>query len=141
MKRKHSEMIKAWADSDDTVALAKTPDDGWIEVIYPLWVRGDHFVCLTKHEEAVLALLNGGTAQFKSSRGWPDSEVDYLGAWSANGWYMSSEVESCVRPKKQTRYAYLYPNGEVSRSYLSSWELHDHYLGCRGKMITFEVEV
>ncbi len=140
-ERKHSEMIKVWADNKNLVVLTKL-GSGWENLSLPSWLDSkEYFLCLPKHEDAVLALLNGGEIQV--SRGcevWTGCGLGNEGQWHRDYWYMDKGFKSRIKPKKQTRYAYFYPNGEVSCSYLSSWELHDHYLGCRGKMITFEVE-
>jgi hypothetical protein len=146
MKHRHAEIIKAWADNQELLVLTTRYHKEWGLTNDPSWdVDLDYFLCLPKHKDAVLALLNGGTAQFKSSRGWPDCKVDCLGAWRADGWYMNSEMESCVRPKKQTRYAYASDCGDTTSNFSAIKELKEAYpLGEASAMfqlVTFEIEV
>jgi len=151
MKRKHSEMIKTWADNNELVALVKT-STRWVSANSPTWNEGcEYFVCHEKHEYAVLALLNGGKAEVMVGYGidskprWTECYLPSNKEWENHGWYMSDELESRVEPKKQTRYAYASPNGGMTVHYGSLEELEKRCIGMLGvngvQLVTFEVEV
>lgn len=151
MKRKHSEMIKAWADNNELVALVKT-STRWVSANSLTWNEGyEYFVCHEKHEYAVIALLNGGKAEVMVGYGidykprWTDCYLPSNKEWESHGWYMSDEIESRVKLGKQTRYAYVSPNGGATVHYGSLEELEKRCIGMLGvngvQLVTFEVEV
>jgi hypothetical protein len=144
--RKHSETIKIWADNDNSVVLLKTGVENWIEVKYPAWAnKFNYLVCLEKHKKSVLSLLNGGEAELLRLEGeWVDIKLPKT--WqSACGWYMSDSVESRVKTKKQTRYAYMDCEGFLTLSYDSIEELKESHPRVAAsdnfKLIAFTVEM
>jgi len=150
-KRKHSEMIKAWADNNELVALAKFGTT-CILASSPSWDEEyKYFLCLPKHKDAVLALLNGGEAEVLVGYGidskprWADCYLPSNKEWENYGWYMSESLESRVKPKKQTRYAYATPDGGITVHYSTKDELERYCIGMLGvngfQLVTFEIEV
>lgn len=62
----------------------------------------DYFVCLPKHQKAVLNALNGGVSEFHlegTEIPWCESEIiagsDY---WDKEDWYMDCNVVSRIKP-------------------------------------------
>jgi len=148
MKRKHSEMIKLWADNDELSVFVK--NGGWSSVSAPSWDDGlEYFVCLPKHKEAVFELLIGGKAEVliesksKPEPYWSNCGLPTSKEWENNWWYMSNDVESRVKPKKQTRYAYAYSDGLVTFHYESIEELEKSYKtpSYDWQLVTFEIEL
>jgi hypothetical protein len=151
MKRKHSEMIKAWNDNKGLLVLFRA-SAGWVSTESPGWgEKFEYFLCQPKHKDAVLALLNGGKAEVliksksKSEPYWSNCGLPTSKEWENNWWYMSNDVESRVKPGKQTRYAYMGPSGLLTHSYDNVDDLDNDYpevASCdEFKLITFEVEV
>jgi len=155
MKRKHSEMIKAWNDNDELSVFVK--NGGWSSVSAPSWDDGlEYFVCLEKHEEAVFELLIGGKAEVlikcdsKPEPYWSNCSLPTSGEWennwwymNNNWWYMNNDVESRVKPKKQTRYAYVHKNGYIGDSFGSKDDLASYFGRAveDERVITFEIEL
>jgi hypothetical protein len=144
MKRPHAEQAIAWFGDDEMIVLRKTLADEWVLAETPQWYEGvEYFTCQRSHLPAVLALLNGGEAQISCSKAshWDDIDLGVFGVWSAESWYMNDQFESRVKPKKQKRYAYAYPNGFVTYSFEDKDELDKRYFLHDGQLITFEIEL
>jgi len=151
MKHKHAEMIKARNDNKGLLVLFRA-SAGWVSIEHPSWgSAGDYFICLPKHKEVVLELLNGNKAEVlikcdsKPEPYWSNCGLPVRGEWENNWWYMNNDVESRVKPKKQTRYAYMGPSGLLTLSYDDVDDLDkDHSEAASSdeyQLITFEVEV
>jgi hypothetical protein len=68
-KHKHADMIKTWVDNQELTVLVKGCGD-WSLIERPSWgAANDYFICLPKHKEAVLELLNGGKAEVSVNYG------------------------------------------------------------------------
>jgi hypothetical protein len=150
-KHKHEGMIIEWAKNTDLVLLFNAGDN-WIETRSPSWHVGwVYFICLPKHQKAVMALLNGGKAEvlIKSKSNpepyWSNCGLPTSKEWENNWWYMSNDVESRVKPGKQTRYAYMGPGGLLTPSYDNADDLDkDHSEAASSdeyQLITFEIEL
>lgn len=148
-ERKHSKMIKAWAENDELVVLGKY-DWGWDYVTgVPQWYDREYFICLPIHNKVVLALLNGREVEVElynpliHSTEWYSIETSEVNLWENHGWYMSDDVESRIKPKKTTKYAYVHENGYIGNGFKTREELIK-YFGSGYKeerIIKFEVEV
>jgi hypothetical protein len=150
MKRKHSEMIKARNDNKGLSVFVK--NGGWSSVLIPSWDDGlEYFVCLERHKDAVFELLIGGKAEVliknKSNPEpyWSNCGLPVSGEWENKWWYMNNDVESRIKPKKQTRYAYMGLSGLLTPSYDNVDNLDkDHSEAASSdeyQLITFEAEV
>lgn len=150
-KHKHADMIKTWVDNQELTVLVKGCGD-WVSIEHPSWgSASDYFICASKHEDSVLELLNGNKAEVlikcdsKPEPYWTNCGLPVSGEWENNWWYMSDEVESRVKPKKQARYAYMGPSGLLTPSYDDVDDLDkDHSEAASSdeyQLITFEVEV
>lgn len=140
--RPYSEMIKAWADNKNTVVLFRTRDE-WYLCGDPTWREDiEYFICLEKHKNTTLAFLNREDIQIRSSDGhhWLDRDNSYPD-WSWSGWYMNEDLQSRIKPKKETRWMYRYPDGSFSDHYNTLHKLRSNHNKPEGKLIKFEIEV
>jgi len=143
MKHKHAEMIKAKADNMDLAVLLKTFNNDWVEFkassLLIFHESDEYFLCLPKHQEAVLHALNGGDAQFvELGHSWRDCGTEN---WSFKGWYMDDSLVSRIKPRKETRWA-VYDNGAMGHSTFETKEQLQEYYGIGNyQPVSFEVEV
>lgn len=124
----HADMIKAKAD--DVSLVVFTQINEWFKLIKSNDVFhnfSNYFLCLPKHEEAALNMLNGGQVQVKTAVDWAewldvvDSHAQQ--SWHPEGWYMCDEWESRIKPKKEKRWIGVFrnDNGFMQNTY-SSYE-------------------
>ena len=93
---RHAEMIKAKADDVTLVVFQKIENSSdWFEVIKNDDVFhkfSTYFLCLPKHKDAALNMLNGGESQIKTGMGWIDALKDDVEEWNPNYWYMLDDM-------------------------------------------------
>jgi len=146
MKRKHAELIKTWADNQELTVLVEGCGY-WVSIEHPSWgAANNYFICLPKHKEAVIELLNGGEIQVsRGCEAWTDCGLGNEGQWHRDYWYMDKGFKSRIKPRKQTRYAYATPDGGITVHYSTKDELERYCIGMLGKngfkLITFEIEI
>jgi hypothetical protein len=127
-KRKHSKMIKAWADNDELVACSRKNGGPWHNCgVRPSWFEDrDYFLCLPKHNKngQCLHWLNGGKIQWSDDiHGWSDKDnyVDDLKSqefFSGNA-FMLDDNKFRIKPKKETRYVVIHKGKLVSELFKS----------------------
>jgi hypothetical protein len=147
MKRPHAEQAIAWFSDDEMVMLRKSDHFGWLVDYKQEWLEDvEYFTCHRSHLPAVLELLKGGEAEYRpvgSEFGWYSCNLNEPIEWNSRWWYMSSNFESRVKPKKQTRYAYVHKNGYIGDSFSSKDDLASYFGRAveDERVITFEVEL
>lgn len=157
MKHKHYEMIVAKAANMELVVFVKTCDNGaWYEKgdnsACQWWEDSDYFLCLPKHKEAVLNLLNGGESQITfNGECWDKCNLNEPVEWNDNWWYMKGESQSRIKPKKEKRWIGCYPSAKVTplnfssidevKNYVSKNSLYTHCAHEAWQFIEIEVEV
>lgn len=110
----HAEMMKAYADDTSLCVFVKKEyeDTGeWWLLSRDIKFNKhqDFFVCLPKHKDAVLNLLNGGESEARniSYNCWLDVAVasksfsNVAIQWSSDLWYMLDKFESRIKPRKE----------------------------------------
>ncbi|QIW89006.1 hypothetical protein phiV208_71 [Vibrio phage phiV208] len=114
---KYAEMIKAKAENMDLVVLRKHHEGDWIEVADQSEIRikqsGEYFLCLPQHKEVTLNALNGGEVQYKAGDNLWMECVPYYGnevSWSNCWWYMLSDTETRIKPRKEKRWIVVNPD-------------------------------
>lgn len=122
-KHKHAEMIKAKADNMELVVFVKKNNTNeWWEVFgdLPFNQQQDFFVCLPKHKDAVLNVLNGGMSQVNYGEYWSECNCNEPIHWFDNWWYMDNKCESRIKPRKEKRWIVAKPIALVSMMYFNS---------------------
>ena len=115
---KHRDIIKAYADDRGLCAFVKrTPLEEWKHLNFCSSFLSDYkyFLCLPKHKDAVLNLLNGGESEAKGPFCyWLDASSTHPAfknenpQWFEDHWYMLDEYESRIKPKKVKRVIATY---------------------------------
>lgn len=146
MKHKHYDMICAKAANMDLVVFVKTCGNGaWYEKdnqACQWWEDSNYFLCLPKHKEAVLNLLNGGESQVKYDN-WSYCNLDAGNRWSNGWWYMDEKCESRIKPRKEKRWI-AYSSDSKRLGVLSFDSLHEisEYYSNEEEILQFiEIEV
>jgi hypothetical protein len=106
-KRKHSEMIKAWADNGELAVFSRCKNEDWFEA-RPAWRDdSDYFICLPQHNEngQCLHWLNGGDVQGMEMLLNP-YEKEYK--WTTSSVWMNNSYTFRIKPKKETRYVVVH---------------------------------
>ena len=110
---KHRDMMRAYIDDTSLCAFIKlTPHEKWKVVDEPAFlVQCEYFICLPKHKDAVLNLLNGGESEAKGPFSyWLDASSTHPAfsnetpQWFVDHWYMLDDFESRIKPKKVKRW-------------------------------------
>lgn len=100
MKRPHAEQAIAWFSDDEMVVLQKSTILGWVAVETLRWHKdAEYFTCHQLHLKSVLALLNGGKAEYRpvgSEFGWYSCNLNEPIEWNSRWWYMSGDFESRI---------------------------------------------
>ena len=124
---KHVDMITAKANNMDLVALRKTNDGMWREVLYQSEIKFkssyEYFLCLPKHKEACLHRLNGGEVQIKynSSNNWCDcTAAPDKPTWGHDHIFMDEFVITRIKPKKEKRWIIAKPHSLASMMYFET---------------------
>lgn len=118
MKRKHSEMIKAWAGDDSLVCFVKT-SHGWREIRYTDWdEKYEFFICLHQHNEhgQCLAWLNGKALVVDNGKGngeagYTLNVIDNPNAWTD---FLRYEYKFRIKPEKEKRWIGVILNGGLT---------------------------
>ena len=110
---KHRDMMKAYADDESLCVFIKlTPHEKWKVVDEPAFLfQCEYFICLPKHKDAVLNLLNGGESEVKSPHcDWTNTSKTSppIPQWREELWYMCDKCESRIKPKKVKRVIATY---------------------------------
>lgn len=110
----HAEIMKAYADDASLSALVR-PNANYKWQLTPnlsFIPEASYFLCLPKHKDVVLNMLNGGEVQVKLSTdraGWLDGgETEAQHSWHPESWYMLDEWESRIKPKTQKAWIAVY---------------------------------
>lgn len=105
VRHDYASIIKAKADNTELVLFGNAIGNEWRECTLADLVTNigfhDFFLCLPKHEKAVLNCLNGGESQITFGNKWID-DID-ITKWFRHGWYMHNKVESRIKPRKEKR--------------------------------------
>lgn len=146
---KHAAMIKAKADNMDFVAISKRSDENWRAVgDWPEWFQDrEYFLCLPKHKDAVLHILNGGDGEVNYGEFWQDCNVGQPAEWHPRWWCMNEVCESRIKPRKEKRWIVAKPRALASMMYFESEEQAQstvrystgEYKG--GQVIEIEIEI
>lgn len=122
----HVEIVTAKANNMDLVALVKTHEGVWREVLDQSEIKFkssyEYFLCLPKHKEAVLHVLNGGIIQITINSPWYYTDnIDHIGKWRNDDsvWYMSPYCQSRIKPKKEKRWIGIHESGETTDACIS----------------------
>lgn len=146
MKHKHYDMIVAKAANMNLIQFVRF-DKEWI-------VQGRHenlniafeenyqyFLCLPKHKDVVLNILNGGNGEVNYGEFWQDCNVGQPIEWCPEWWCMNDNCESRIKQKKEKRW--IAAKGDaVSGIYKTKRELELMYATTSGvQFIEIEVEI
>lgn len=123
-RHKHADMIIAKAENMDLVVFLKPCESvGWFEKEYgaPQWQEdSEYFLCLPKHKDAVLSILNGGESEvFDCGEFYPCTCGNPV-EWRRDAWYMGKDYESRIKPKKEKRYIGVYNGGFVTEKHFKT---------------------
>ena len=128
---RHAEMMKAYADDVSLIVFCNGPFGRKWHVIDQKWPSFnedfDCFLCLPRHKEAVLNMLNGGESQIKPAVGWINALNDDVEKWNPNYWYMLDDYESRIKPKKEKRWIGFMKDNTVVNEHFSSKDELLHY--------------
>lgn len=109
MKHKHYDMICAKAANMELIRFTKLDDNQGSE-----WIvqadnvqnstqfneQAEYFLCLPRHKEAVLNLLNGGDSQANFGERWSACNLNEPTEWNPSWWYMNKICKSRIKPRK-----------------------------------------
>jgi hypothetical protein len=153
-KRKHSKMIKAWADNDELVVFSIRSGGAWRACgNFPSWLEDrNYFICLPQHKEACLHWLNGGEIQWSDDiNEWSDkaSYADDLESqefFSGNA-FMLDDNKFRIKPSKEKRWIIAKSSALASMMYFSDYQsaliltkdADSSFFG--GQLVEIEVEV
>jgi hypothetical protein len=151
-KRKHSKMIKAWADNNELIVFSRRSDGVWLACAgYPAWFEDrDYFLCLQQHNKngQCLHWLNGGKIQWGDHfHGWSDkaSYADDLESqefFSGNA-FMLDDNKFRIKPKKETRYVVVDNGKFVGELFKADAHIRASYGDeyCELQIFPIEVEI
>lgn len=150
---KHAAMIKAKADNMDLVVFSKYKKE-WQEISRAdddaCSFYGDckYFLCLPKHKDVVLHILNGGDGEVNYGEFWQDCNVGQPIKWNSRWWCMNEDCESRIKPKKEKRWIAVDPSTTQCTRHYSTKEscFNSEFSGCEGnasgwQFIEIEVEI
>ena len=118
MKHAYAELFTAKLNDTSLVLFEKHEEwKEWREVTksdlaFAVGGNFEYFLCLPKHKETVLNSLNGGIAQFESPREKGYHALEQAD-WSSSEWYMQEDATSRIKPKKESRWIAVNPDGYV----------------------------
>ena len=148
---KHRDIMRAYIDDTSLCAFIKlTPHEKWKVVEQPAFLfQCEYFICLPKHKEAVLTLLNGGDVQITVESHWNEpielTAKEWCGKWSGfhMNWYMNPYCQSRIKPRKEKRWIGYHECGHTtSMSYPSkNGAMSDTIDHEKWQFIEIEVEV
>lgn len=136
----HAEMIAAKA-ADMSLSVLVKMAHVWVKAITPVWNEDiEYFLCLPKHKDAVLNILNGGESEVSSFNGeWDECNCNIPTRWSRSWWYMRDIYESRIKPKKEKRWVRVQRNG-LSLDTMILFDTKEDAVG-NGSYQAFEIEV
>jgi hypothetical protein len=141
-KRKHSKMIKAWADNDELVVLARRDDPEWWLAYNPEWHDDcEYFMCLPKHKEECLRWLNYGDIQCKDEMGVFIDTCFGESEWTTSSVWMDNDNIFRIRPKKAIRYVVIHKGKLVGELFKSDADIRASYGAEYHELQIFPIEV
>lgn len=142
-KHRHCTIMKLYADNKNLTVLVRLsgyPD--WTTASTPTFnVAHDYFLCLPKHTDPLLHMLNGGEAEVATTDGWQQIHSDCLNEFDLDWWYMSEEYESRIKPKTETRWAAYYKGTILPFTSKEKEEILNHYTIDNAQFIEFTLEI
>jgi hypothetical protein len=147
-KRKHSKMIKAWADNNELVAYSRKNGGQWHACGYrPYWFEDrDYFLSQQKHKNECLHWLNGGEIQWSDHfHGWSDKDnyADDLESqkFFPGNAFMLDDNKFRIKPKKETRYVVVHKGKLVSALFKKDAYIRASYGAEYHELQIFPIEV